>query len=87
MTVIVNGNLMIDEGTVDSLSCTTSGMYVRTSTGVLRLIRTYLGYGYRRTTLTFLLCITLKELSLTNRERKHTLTSLWFPPKVHDLYK
>ena len=51
MTVIANGNLTIDENKILQTRLAVLRL-VRTSTGVLRLIWAYLGYGYRRTSTT-----------------------------------
>ena len=51
MTVIEYGNLTIDEGRILRTHLAILPL-VRTSTGVLRLIRAYRNYSYRRTSAT-----------------------------------
>ena len=51
MIVIVNGNLMIDEGKILRTRLAVLRL-VRTSTSVLRLIRAYRNYGYECTSAT-----------------------------------
>ena len=79
MTVIVNGNLMIDEGKIlwtHLAVLRLVRMCVHTSTGVLRLIRAYLGYGYGRTTLTFFFTVYYIEGAVTDKQGEETHTHL-----------